>query len=138
MKKNKDYVYIDGYAKDTSEIIKKLKDLSNGGINGYSNFVESWLLQNTSYKIDCEEKLQTLKTMFRDSQVALIYGSAGTGKSTLINHISNLYNERKKIYIANTNPAVDNMRRKVNADNRVFMTIAKFMAEDNMKPIVCV
>ena len=131
MKKYKDYVYIDGYAKDTSEIIKKLKDLSNGGINGYSNFVESWLLQNTSYKIDCEEKLLTLKTMFRDSQVALIYGSAGTGKSTLINHISNLYNERKKIYIANTNPAVDNMRRKVNADNRVFMTIAKFISDYN-------
>lgn len=131
MKIYKDYIYIDGYAQDTSEIIKKLKELSQTGISGYTNFVESWLLQNTSYRIDSEEKLLTLKNMFSNSQVALIYGSAGTGKSTLINHISNLYNQRKKLYIANTNPAVDNMRRKVNADNRVFMTITRFLSEYN-------
>lgn len=127
----KDYIYIDGYVQDTSEIIKKLKELSQTGIFGYTNFVESWLMQNTSYRIDSEEKLLTLKNIFAYSQVALIYGSAGTGKSTLINHISNLYNQRKKLYIANTNPAVDNMRRKVNADNRVFMTIARFLSEYN-------
>ena len=131
MKIYKDYIYIDGYAQDTSEIIKKLKTLSQTGILGYTNFVESWLTQNTSYRIDSEEKLLTLKNIFANSQVALIYGSAGTGKSTLINHISNLYNQRKKLYIANTNPAVDNMRRKVNADNRVFMTIARFLSEYN-------
>lgn len=131
MKIYKDYIYIDGYVQDTSEIIKKLKELSQTGIFGYTNFVESWLMQNTSYRIDSEEKLLTLKNIFAYSQVALIYGSAGTGKSTLINHISNLYNQRKKLYIANTNPAVDNMRRKVNADNRVFMTIARFLSEYN-------
>ena len=66
--------------------------------------------------------------MFEKSHVSLIYGSAGTGKSTLINHISNLYNDKKKLYIANTNPAVDNMRRKVKSDSRncTFMTIKKF------------
>lgn len=127
----KDHLYITGYADDTNEIIKKLKKLSLNGISGYTNFVESWLTKNTAYKIDSPEKLNSLKTMFSDSQVALIYGSAGTGKSTLINHISNLYNDREKLYLANTNPAVDNLRRRVNADNRAFMTIRKFLSNNN-------
>lgn len=127
----KDHLYIKGYADDTAEIIERLKELSNAGIDGYTNFVESWLTQNKSYKIDSKEKLSTLKTMFSDSQVALIYGSAGTGKSTLINHISNLYNDREKLYLANTNPAVDNMRRKVNAASCKFKTIAKFLSNSN-------
>ena len=116
---------MEGYVDDTTKIIKKLKELSSNGMSGYSDFVESWLSKNPSYRIDSEEKLTALKTIFSDSHVALIYGSAGTGKSTLINHISNLYNERKKLYLANTNPAVDNMRRKVNAGNCDFKTIAK-------------
>ncbi len=127
----KDYLYIKGYADDTAEIIKKLEKLSSTGISGYTNFVESWLSKNASYSIDSAEKLNALKTMFSDSQVALIYGSAGTGKSTLINHISNLYNNRKKLYLANTNPAVDNLRRKVNSDNRDFKTIKKFLSKYN-------
>ena len=100
-------------------------------MSGYSDFVESWLSKNPSYRIDSKEKLNALKAIFSDSHIALIYGSAGTGKSTLINHISNLYNDRKKLYLANTNPAVDNMRRKVNAGNCDFKTIAKFLSDYN-------
>ena len=124
----KNFVYIKGFADDTSEIIKKIIDLSQSGIEEYRNYVDSWLIDNSEYIIDCKEKLNTLETMFENSHVSLIYGSAGTGKSTLINHISNLYNEKKKLYIANTNPAVDNMRRKVKSDGRncTFMTIKKF------------
>ena len=129
----KDYLYIKCYADDTNEIIIKLKNLSLKGIGGYTNFVGSWLSKNTTYEIDCPEKLLALKTMFSDSQVALIYGSAGTGKSTLINHISTLYSNREKLYLANTNPAVDNLRQKVKADNCNFMTIKKFLSSNNQK-----
>ena len=48
----KDHWYIEGFANDTAEIIKKLKDLSTSGIAGYTNFVNSWLAQNTSYRIE--------------------------------------------------------------------------------------
>ena len=127
----KNYWYIEGYVNDTTEIIKELKHLTNTGISGYTNFVESWLLKNPSYRIDSREKLNAIKYMFSNSRVSLVYGSAGTGKSTLINHISNLYNNRKKIYIANTHPAVENIRRKVNADNRSFYTIKSFLSARN-------
>ena len=123
--------YIKGYVDDTASIIETLMQLSTDGITGYTHFVESWLSQNTSYKIDSFEKLNALKNVFAASKVALIYGSAGTGKSTLINHISNLYNDRNKIYIANTHPAVDNMRRKVNSANCSFSTIKRFLSKYN-------
>lgn len=127
----KENLYIKGYVDDTAIIIEKLKDLSTAGITRYTTFVESWLAKNQSYKIDSLEKLNALKIMFSSSRVALIYGSAGTGKSTLINHISNLYNDRKKLYLANTNPAVDNMRRKVTTANCEFKTIKKFLLHKN-------
>jgi len=63
----------------------------------------------------------------------LIYGAAGTGKSTLINHISNFFNDEDKIYLANTNPAIDNLKRKVTTNNGEFMTIAKFLHNGNIK-----
>lgn len=69
--------------------------------------------------------------MFEDTTVALIYGSAGTGKSTLINHISNFFSERDKLFLANTHPAVENMRRKVKTAKSEFKTIRSFLSERN-------
>ncbi len=127
----KNHLYFRGHADDTAKIIRKLKGLSSSGISGYTSFVESWLQRNPSYRIDSKEKLETLRCIFSNSMVGLVYGSAGTGKSTLINHISHLYNDRNKLYLANTNPAVDNMKRKVTADNREFKTVAKFLSKSN-------
>ncbi len=126
----KDFIYINGYEKDTLDIIKKLKELSSNGINNYSNSVDSWL-KLSAYQIDCEDKERILRQMFADSEVALIYGAAGTGKSTLIKHISNFFNDNQKLYLANTNPAIDNLKRKVNAPNSTFQTIAKFLSHRN-------
>ena len=69
--------------------------------------------------------------MFEDSTVALIYGSAGTGKSTLIHHISSFFSDRDKIFLANTHPAVENMRRKVKTAKSEFKTIRSFLSERN-------
>lgn len=129
----KDYLYLKENADNTFEVIKRLKERSFMGITGYTSFVESWLIQNASYKIDSKEKLEAVKIMFSNSQVALIYGSAGTGKTTLINHISNIYNDKEKLYLANTHPAVDNMRRKVKAANCKFDTIASLTSSRNQK-----
>ena len=124
------HLYIKEYAEDTVDILNKLKEFSDKGLVNYTSSVESWL-STSSYYIDCDEKLNALKQMFSDSHVALIYGSAGTGKSTLINHISNFFNDRKKIFLAITNPAVDNLKRKVNASNCEFKTINSFLSKKN-------
>ncbi len=126
----KDFIYINGYEKDTLDIIKKLKELSSGGINNYSNSVDSWI-KSSAHQIDCEDKERILRQLFADSEVALIYGAAGTGKSTLINHISNFFNDNKKLYLTNTYPALDNLKRKVTSSNCKFQTIAKFLSPRN-------
>ncbi|HRH23137.1 MAG TPA: ATP-dependent RecD-like DNA helicase [Candidatus Magasanikbacteria bacterium] len=124
------HIFIKGYEQDTLDIIKRLRELSSDNIDNYSNSVTSWL-NSSAYKIDCEDKKIILTQAFENSRVALIYGSAGTGKSTLINHISNFFSARSKLYLANTNPAVDNLKRKVDAAGCEFKTIAKFLSWRN-------
>lgn len=93
----KDQVYIKGYEDETFQILLQLKDLSSSGIENYSNSANAWL-KSSAYSIDCSEKKAAFIQMFQNSRVASIYGSAGTGKSTMINHISNFFNLKKKIY----------------------------------------
>lgn len=126
----KNHLYIRGYEKDSFKIIEELTKLSSTGFRNYKNSVLSWL-QSTSYIIDCPEKLNALSRLFENSKVALIYGAAGTGKSTMINHISNFFKDKSKLFLANTNPAVDNLKRKVTAANCEFKTITKFLSPYN-------
>lgn len=128
LKKYKDYIYISEYAEDSAAIMKKLSELTSNGIGGYRASIESWL---RDYEVDCPEKKDALLRMFEDSSVALIYGSAGTGKSTLINHISNFFSGRDKIFLANTHPAVENMHRKVKTSKSEFKTIKSFLSGRN-------
>ncbi len=130
LKDYKDFIFIKDYEENTLNIIKKLKELSSKGIKNYSNSVDSWM-QSSAYPIDCDEKKIALRQIFENSGVALIYGSAGTGKSTLINHISNFFHNRKKLYLANTNPAVDNLKRRVQASDSTFKTVSKFLSPRN-------
>jgi len=123
-------IYIKGYEDDTLSIIKKLIELSASGVGGYTNSVQTWL-DESAYVIDSSEKKEALERLFADSKVALIYGAAGTGKSTMIGHISNYFHDREKLYLTNTNPAIDNLKRKVIAQNATFRTIAKQLSNNN-------
>lgn len=126
----KKHLYIRSYVEDSTEIIKMLQKLASSGVSQYTASIDSWI-DKESYVIDDDGKKQALRQMFANSHVALIYGSAGTGKSTLIKHISNFWADRDKIFLANTHPAVDNMRRKVTAGNSEYNTIAKFLSNRN-------
>ena len=126
----KGHLYIKGYVEDSTAIIKKLQELASSGVSQYTASVDSWISRE-SYTIDDDSKKEALRQMFANSRAALIYGSAGTGKSTLIKHISNFWADKDKIFLANTHPAVDNMRRKVTAGNSEYNTIAKFLSKRN-------
>lgn len=126
----KNHIYVKSYADDCAIIIRKLQELASSGISQYTPSVDSWM-SNESYTIDDDSKKEALRHMFSDSRVALIYGAAGTGKSTLIKHVSNFFADKDKIFLANTHPAVDNMRRKVTTGNSSYYTIAKFLSKGN-------
>lgn len=122
------YAYIREYRLDTCDIIKKMIGLSNIEDPDYSDDVEFWLMID-DYEVDCPEKIDILTKMFSKSAVAAIYGSAGVGKSTLVNHISHYYDNKEKLYLAQTNPAIDNLKRKVDSNENYckFSTIASFL-----------
>lgn len=124
------HIYIKEYAENSAKIIRKLLDLSSEGVTQYTSSVDSWL-SKAAYSIDDEGKKSALRQMFEKSHVALVYGSAGTGKSTLINHIANFWGDNEKIFLANTHPAVDNLRRKVTVGNSKYYTIASFISNRN-------
>ena len=124
------FTYVKGYVEDTVWIIEKLKELILTGVKNYTNSVDSWL-QLIPHGIDCLDKKDALRRMFESSHLALIYGSAGTGKSTMIDHISHFFADQEKLFLANTHPAIDNLKRKVTAPNSTFKTIAKFNSKWN-------
>ena len=126
LKIDKGQIFIRKYLNDCKFIINKLKELSNQGITNYRNSVENWLNKQNN-GVDCEEKKEIIKNMFADSTIALLYGAAGTGKSTLINHVSHFFSDKNKLFLAQPNPAIDNLNRQVDADNCEFLTTTKFI-----------
>lgn len=119
----KGYIFICRYEDETVAIIKKLQEYASSRINGYTQSVEYWL-NEAPYRIDDPVKTDALKQLFSQSRVALIYGAAGTGKSTMVNHIAHYFNDKNKLFLAHTNPAIDNLKRKVTAMNSDFWTIS--------------
>lgn len=111
---------------DLLSIINELLRLSEHGIAGYQASTTA-KLSGMVPAIDDPSKRAIAESLFERSSVALLYGSAGTGKTTLINIVCDVLSSSRKIAIANTNPAVDNLRRKVNTSSCEFMTIAKYL-----------
>ncbi|WEV51601.1 ATP-dependent RecD-like DNA helicase [Lactobacillus sp. ESL0731] len=122
-----DCLCISKYVKDTCYIINKLENMTKNGVKNYSNFVKSWLKSNNGNNVDSENKANILKNMFVNSRVALIYGSAGTGKSYLMNHVAQLWDKEDKLFLAQTNPAINNLKSKITASNSTFLTINKYL-----------
>ncbi len=131
LKIDKGQIFIQKYVKDCRFIIDRLKKLSKQGISNYTNSASAWLNEENN-GVDCEEKKEVIKYMFANSTVAILYGAAGTGKSTLINHVSHFFSNKDKLFLAQTNPAIDNLKRKVNASNCEFMTITKFILNNRI------
>lgn len=120
-------VYIRNAYKETKLIIEKLLEFSSEGIENYEEDVSLWLL---FADIDSEEKRTILQKLFAQTKVSMVYGSAGTGKTYLINHVAAYLNDKSVLFLANTNPAVENLRRKVtSAEPRrcEFLTIRRFL-----------
>jgi hypothetical protein len=117
------HVFIVGYEDDTVAIIEKLQEIAGEGVEGHAEDVQEWLDDNPGV-VDDELKAEALKGLFSRSKVALVYGPAGTGKSTMVDHIAKYFSDDRKLFLAHTNPAVDNLKRRVDAPNSHFSTIA--------------
>ena len=106
------FLSIDSYESTTLLILEKLLKLSKTTNKGQK---ESNLRYLSQCNINFEDPLKkvALQKLFVNSQVMLIYGAAGTGKTTLINHISNMMNQSKKLFLTKTYTALQNLKRLI-------------------------
>lgn len=121
-----DLLFIKEYETYTKDIFTSLSNLEKQKSPGYTTYIQNEM-NNTSYNIDSDEKKKMLLSLFKDSSVACIFGSAGTGKSTMAKHISYLIQKPYKRYISNTNPAVMNLYRRVGGSKGDFSTIRSYL-----------
>jgi DNA replication protein DnaC len=130
---DKGHVFMREYEDGTVSIIEKLQEYAASGVAGYEGAVERWL-DETQLNIDDDVKKAALKSLFTKSRVALIYGAAGTGKSTMVNYIANYFGDKQKLFLAQTNPAKDNLKRKVSSQNAEFRTISSQKSRTRSQP----
>lgn len=129
---DKGQIFIKEYEDTVSEIIKRLQKLQTP-IQNHREQAEQWMAAQgietaieAPVKLDDDHKAQILPKMFETSRVAVLYGAAGTGKTTMVNLVSQLYSNQRKLFLAHTNPAVDNLKRKlVNDSGSEFRTIKR-------------
>ena len=103
---------IDSYEKATLDVLGKLLELSKRGNKGQRELNQKFLRES---KIDFADilKEQAIREVFVNSHLLLIYGAAGTGKTTLINYISNLMSNSKKLFLSKTHTAKQNLQRRI-------------------------
>lgn len=84
-------------------------------------------------KLDKLKKI-ALKSLFVSSQIMLIYGAAGTGKTTLINYISQMMIQSKKLFLSKTHTALQNLRRRVDdgSGNMQFSSIDRVIKSNEI------
>lgn len=121
------HLFVKGDEDDVATILQGLLRLSERGVKGYASMCDAWLAENQGV-VDDPAKADALRKIFANTRVALVYGSAGTGKTTMINHVCSLLGDLTKVAIANTNPAVDSLRRKIKGNGCAFSTVAKYIA----------
>lgn len=106
------WVCIELYEKSTLLILRRLLKISQVGNKGQREFNQNYIRQNSTIFTD-KMKEDALRSVFVNSKLLLIYGAAGTGKTTLINYISNLMAGRRKLFLTKTHTALQNLRRRI-------------------------
>lgn len=87
-------------------------ELSHISNKGQKEFNEKYLKQSEIAFSDLKKE-EALKYAFVNSRVLLIYGAAGTGKTTLINMISTMMAGRRKLFLTKTHTALQNLKRRI-------------------------
>lgn len=125
--------YIDSYEKSTLFILKKLLELSHIPNKGQKEFNERHLNQSEIMFSD-SKKEEALKYAFVNSRLLLVYGAAGTGKTTLINMISTMMAGRRKLFLTKTHTALQNLQRRIDnpGADASFVSIDSFTKRVNL------
>ena len=122
------YVYIDFYEQTTLHILQYLLKLSKCA-NKEQRIINKRFVKENQDQLKDAVKEQALKNAFVKSKVLLIYGAAGTGKTTLMNYISNMLAGGRKLFLAKTHTALENLKRRIEDQENVEFRSTKSFVE---------
>lgn len=125
---DKGKVFANGYVNESFEILKSLFRFVGNGIPSFENLVKNFF--ESGYIVDSKEKADVLEKAFSSNRIIALYGSAGTGKTVFMNHLSHLFNNSSKLFLAKTNSAVEYMRKVINADNCLFKSVDSWLRSE--------
>ncbi len=132
IKKLHNFLYIQHYEDELLTIINRLKELSATGMNKYAEHFQQWYEEKGNLEVDSDEKLKKLMSLFLNTRVSLIYGSAGTGKTHFVKLIANLFSEYTFLFLSQTNTAVNNLRARIGpSHNYKYETIYQYLNNDS-------
>lgn len=134
IKYEKDLVYINSYENDTLEILNRLIVYTKEGILGQQQLNNKFIKDKNLSDSSDPTKIAAIKNVFTNSKLLLIYGAAGTGKTTLIDYISTLMEGRSKLFMAKTHTAKQNLEARITnpGSNSKFIGIDQFKkSKDN-------
>ena len=127
----KDYISIMEYIASVKNILNRLQLYSQKGIVGFEDSVKNWL-NESPLQIDDPQKRSFLISLFKNTRLALIYGAAGSGKTTMINYIAQYFQNKQVLFLAVTKTAVDNLKKRVPNANNAAMTIASYLRKTDI------
>lgn len=123
------YIYLNENENNTIELLKLLKEKSNNkSFKSYNSYVKAKITQ-LNLIIDDKDKESALIKTFSNGSLFAVYGPAGTGKSYFANYLLAVLNEFQAVCIANTYPAVENMKRKFKCISAKYLTVKKYLKE---------
>ena len=133
IKLSNQFLFIDSYEKETEFILKNLLKFSKQTNKGQAEYNKNFIKHNPMDTADTLKK-QAIQNVFVNSRLLLIYGAAGTGKTTLINYVSNLMKEHRKLFLTKTHTALQNLKRRIDnpGPNSDFICIDSFTKKVNL------
>ena len=137
---NEDWIYLSTYYKAEKNIAEKLIELREyKNINAIENLDRKLKKIEKTQKIELSDKQKEAVKLVNDNNVCVITGGPGTGKTTIIKSIIDIYKEEElKITLcAPTGRAAKRMTEATGEEAKTLhrvLEIGKFASEDEIKP----
>lgn len=124
------FIYIKAYENKSINIIRKFEQSLEKAENSLRDTLDCYMLFEFDESNISLDKIDALNTMFKNKNICFIYGSAGTGKTKVLEFLSAAFESCKKYFIATTNTAVSNLSSRIHANNSEFKTVSEFKRRD--------
>ena len=131
--KEYDNVHIKSYEDTSIEIINTLNSYKSNIQKEFAEVVDNKKEEYLNMDLS-EDKKEILNDIFRNHSIGIIHGPAGTGKTKMLEVLSMIFCGYSKIFLSNTNTAVENLRARISGIdlfNSTFKTVANYNKYDD-------